>query len=188
MTEVTRPKRGRPAKKKAAKKTAPPSETAASAAQEQPLKRERKRRVPFGGFVSKLEVANKDPAYFYYWQKNTGDYIQRMLDAGYEFVRERDARRYAPETLTNTSNQSIDGRVEIFGGREANGQEYSLVLMRQPMEYHLEDMEHQEKRNQAIDEAVYRGEFDNDPYRDGNISQGQSVRYGNVDVTVKHEE
>ena len=159
----------------------------APASQRKTPARERVTRVAFGGNQLKLEVINQDPDYWYYWQKDQGDNLQRMVDAGYEFVTREIAGRYAPEALTNTDlmggNQSITDLVEVFGGTNAHGDEVNLVLMRQPNEFHLEDMAAREQKNLRVDEAIYRGEFTDDP-GDGS----QETRYGNIDVTVKHEE
>ena len=118
---------------------------------------ERQERIPFGGFTYKLEVANKDPNFFYYWQKDVGDNINRMLRAGYEFVSARD---HGSETLTNQDvhggNQSLTDRYERNGGRDEFGRHYNLVLMRQPMEFHLADKKLEEKLADDIDMAIRR--------------------------------
>jgi hypothetical protein len=163
-----------------------PSESSAPVADQAKPTRERVGpRVPFGGFRRRLEVTSLDPNYYYYWQKNTADNIARMQEAGYEFVSKRDAQRYTPEVLEETQhrggNESVYDRCERFGGTDAHGDEYNLVLMRQPMKWHQEDMAEHEARNAAVDQAMYRQEFANDP---GDSSE----RYGDINVTVKHEE
>lgn len=136
-------------------------------------------RVPFGGLNYKLEVANKDPNYYYYWFRNKGDEIARAALAGYEEVSRRQARGYElPEEMTNRDvhggNQSVDGRMEVYGGRDDTGREYSMVLMRQPMEYHLQDHAADQALTDKVDEAITRQDF-----------QGQNVanKYGNISVT-----
>ena len=46
--------------------------------------RERPTRIPYSAQQVRLAVANQDPAFYYYWQKDVGDNLQRMLDAGYD--------------------------------------------------------------------------------------------------------
>jgi len=129
----------------------------------------------------KLEVKNKDPDYWYYWFRNRGDEIERAKQAGYEFVTRRMARgTELPEELTlrdvDGGNQSLDDRLERYGGRDDYGKEYNMVLMRQPMEYHLQDKAADDAAADRIDEAIHRQEF-----------QGKSIakKYGDVSVTHK---
>lgn len=120
-------------------------------------------RVPFGGFSYKLEVKNKDPNYYYYWFKDEGDMVKRALRAGYEFVTERDAT--GGEFLTNQDvlggNQSLTDRYEITGGKDEFGRHFNMVLMRQPMEYHLADVAAEQANIDTIDTAINRQSFQN---------------------------
>jgi hypothetical protein len=129
----------------------------------------------------KLEVKYKDPDYFYYWFRNKADELDRAIAAGYDYVTRQQARgTELAEELTlkdvDGGNQSIDGRYERFGGRDEFGREYNMVLMRQPMEYHLEDVAADNAASDRIDEAITRQEF-----------QGKSVaqKYGSVSITHK---
>ncbi len=143
-----------------------------------------KRRVPFGGLQYKLQVENTDPDYFYYWQKDVGDNIQRMLDAGFEYVTRREAGKNAPETLTNRDvtggNQSLTDQVRVNGGRDEFGKYYDLVLMKQPMAWHLQDAAQKAKKADEADTAIKRQAFA------GQDDTGN--RYGDISVTVKSEE
>ena len=136
-------------------------------------------RVPFGGLVYKLEVKYKDPDYYYYWFRARGDEIDRAKNAGYEFVTRRQARgTELAEELTikdvDGGNQSVDDRYERNGGRDEFGREYNMVLMRQPMEYHLQDKALDDAAADRVDEAITRQEF-----------KGENVasKYGNISVT-----
>jgi hypothetical protein len=138
-------------------------------------------RVPFGGLTYKLEVKHKDPDYYYYWFRNRGDEIERAKAAGYDFVTKKQARgAELPEELTlrdvHGGNQSIDDRYERFGGHDEFGREYTMVLMRQPMEYHLKDKAADDRAADRIDEAITRQEF-----AGKNIAQ----KYGSISVTHK---
>lgn len=152
-------------------------------AEERRVNRDLPTRVPFGGFTYKLEVANKDPNWWYYWFRDTGDTIERALRAGYEFVTRRQANRMLPEELTNRDvhggNQSLTDDVRVHGGRDDRGRDYNLVLMRQPMEYHMEDLAAEQALTDDVDKAISRQNFQN-----RNIAN----KYGDVTMTVKDQE
>lgn len=140
-------------------------------------------RVPFGGFSYKLEVANKDPNYFYRWFRDDGDRVKRALLAGFEFVTPRSAGRQYEERLLNRDvhggNQSLTDRLEVHGGRDDYGREFNLVLMRQPMAYHLKDSAAKALANDEIDQSIRRQ----------SLSQtGVANKYGNVSMTVTDQE
>jgi len=137
-------------------------------------------RVPFGGLNFKLEVKNKDPDYYYYWFRARGDEIDRAKAASYEFVTKRQARgSELPEEMTlkdvNGGNQAIDDRFEAFGGRDDFGREYQMVLMRQPMEFHLADHKADQALADRVDDAITRQDFKGGT----NVAQ----KYGNISVT-----
>ncbi len=147
------------------------------------VKRTSMARVPFGGFSYKLEVANKDPEYYYYWQKDVGDNLERMLLAGYEFVTRRQAGRELPESLTNRDltggKESLDDRMCVHGGRDEYGKEYKLYLMRQPMAFHEEDMKRDAERADTIDQSIRRQTFG---------SSTIANKYGEVRMETRSEE
>ena len=143
---------------------------------------EKKARVPFGGFTYKLEVAYKDPNYHYEWFKDVGDVLRRALSAGYEYVSYRTARSL--EELTNKDvhggNQSLDDTMRRHGGVGEYGREYQLVLMRQPMEFYVEDNATRMSKTDEIDDSIYRREFT------GGKTVGNS--YGDVRISTKDQE
>lgn len=142
-------------------------------------------RVSFSGMSKKLDVAYKDPNFYYYWQKDTGDNLQRMLRAGYEFVDAETAKMQVPEMLTNrdvSGRTDVDGALRVHGGVGEGGRDYGMVLMRIPMELHEEDMAAHEERNKAIDSSIHRQAFT------GGKNVDQATSYGDINVTVKHEE
>ena len=136
-------------------------------------------RVPFGGFSYKLEVKNKDPNYYYYWFKDEGDMVKRALRAGYEFVTERDATGgvFMTNQDVHGGNQSLTDRYEITGGKDEHGRHFNMVLMRQPMAYHLEDKAAEERRVDEIDVAINRQSFQDttltNKYGEVNMSRGK---------------
>jgi hypothetical protein len=172
VSEVQKRRPGRPKK-----------DVAPTVVEERRQNRDVPTRVPFGGFTYKLEVANKDPNYWYYWFKDRGDNIERALRAGYEFVTRREANRLMPDELTNRDvhggNQSMTDDVRVNGGRDEFGRDYNLVLMRQPMEFHNEDLAAEQSRTDEVDRAIIRQNFEN-----RNIAN----KYGDVTMTVKDQE
>lgn len=141
-------------------------------------------RVPFGGLSYKLEVVNKDPNYHYRWFRNESDRLTRALRAGFEFVSRRSAGGgRSMERLTNKDvhggNQSITDRFEVHGGRDDYGREFNLVLMRQPMEYHLQDAAAKAAASDDIDMSIRR-----QASAQGNVAN----KYGNVTMTVADQE
>lgn len=134
-------------------------------------------RTPFGGMHYKLEIRNKDPNYVYYWQKDVGDNLQRMLDAGYEFVSRIDHHGAGSEELTNRDingrNQSLSDQMRVHGGVGEYGREYQLVAMRIRKELWDQDRAADAAAADAIDEAVRRQEFEGE-----NIAR----KYGSVRV------
>jgi len=142
-------------------------------------------RVPFGGFSLKLDVANKDPNFYYYWQSDKGDNLERMLQAGYEFVtRQQAGRMRVPESLTNRDltggKESLDDRFCVFGGHDEHGRETKLYLMRQPMAFHEEDARRNAELADVIDNSIRRQTLGN--------TLAANEKYGRVDLSTRSEE
>lgn len=160
-----------------------PRKNPEAAVDERRESREVPTRVPFGGLNYRLEVVNKDPDYFYYWFNDRGDTIERALQAGFQFVSRREVKRVVPEELTNRDvnggNQSIADDVRVFGGRDEYGRDFQMVLMRQPMEYHLQDQKAKDAKVDEIDLAIRR-----------QASKNSSVatKYGDMTMSVRSEE
>ncbi|GAF88295.1 unnamed protein product [marine sediment metagenome] len=148
----------------------------------------RRKRVPFAGVVRKLHVAYKAPGYYYYWQKDTGDNIQRMRQAGYELVDAKTARMEVPEMLTNSdvsARTDLDGALRVHGGVGEGGRDYGMVLMRIPNALHEEDMAALAGKADEIDSAISRQAFQGGK-ETGLISD--STVYGDISITTKSEE
>jgi hypothetical protein len=128
---------------------------------EAPQPSRKAKRVPFGGFVDKLAVENKDPNYFYFWHRDRFDELSKALQAGYRFVDPRDTRSELPEALQNVDlHAREDGRLAQHGGVGEFGKSYKLVLMRLPMELHEQDLKARQVRADAVDLAIHRREFE----------------------------
>ena len=142
-------------------------------------------RIPFGGLVRKLYIPNKDPNYFYYWQKDAGDNIKRMLQAGYEFVDSKTAGVEVPEMLADAEGMErsdLDGTLRVHGGVGEGGRDYGMVAMRIPKELHEEDMRALDARADAIDTAIQRQAFD------GKQGMDSATSYGSVDMKHRNTE
>ena len=174
MSEITPEKRRRGRPRKVVEQAQP---------EERRVNRDLPTRVPFGGMSLKLEVANKDPNYFYRWFSDRGDTIKRARRAGYEVVSEREAGRVLPEYLTNRDvhggNQSLTDEMRLFGGRDEYGKDFAMVLMKQPMEYHLADQKAKQENVDGIERSIRR-----QASKDNNVAN----KYGDMTMVVKDQE
>jgi len=143
------------------------------------------RRESFGGRRMRLAVPEsaKDPKYWYYWFRDSGDNLYQAQRAGYEFVTFRDAKRNVPVTI-NEADKGLkpEDVCQAHGGAGEGGIPYKMVLMRLPMELRLEDEAAHAAAADEIDRAIYRPEF-----KDGKVV-GNQLQYGSFDVQLKDKE
>lgn len=130
-----------------------------------------RKRIPMAVPVQKLQVP-PIPGYFTYWMRGTPDRIQQALNAGYEWVspREADINNFdLAGDADKSGNSDLGDRVSVLasttgdGDVDASGNPVRLYLMKQKMEYHLEDQAIMEKRNASVAEALVSG------YRTGTV-------------------
>lgn len=138
-------------------------------------------REPFGGQRLRLSVMNKDPAYHYGWFRDQGDNLVMLRRAGYVEVSFREAQREIPEAVESADPRlRPDDVCRTHGGVGEGGIPYKLILMKQPIEFFEEDQKSHAQRNDEVDEAVYRPEFE-----DGKVVGNQ---YGEISVSVQDKE
>lgn len=113
-------------------------------------------RVPLSVPQLKLEVPDI-PGYYLRWFTGTPDRLAQAERAGFEFVSPEEVQ------LNNVSiggaagkdgNTDLGSRVSVANGDTIDGQAVRLYLMKQKMEYYLEDQELLNKRNDGIAEAL----------------------------------
>ena len=139
----------------------------------------RPKRVPVGQardvltVESDLEMVNKK--FHTRWVKdtdNTGQRILMFLEAGYEFATPQDRYRVA----------KIDQYVSEEHGtiiRKPTGNGEWLYLMKQPIEYHLEDKAAKEEKNREILRQMQPAS------RTGRDLEDEEEHYGKLKATVR---
>jgi len=138
-------------------------------------------RVPFGGMRKRLSVSSKDPAYHYGWFRDEGDNYIRLRRGGYSEVSFREAERECPEKLTGADERlRPEDACRTHGGVGEGGVNYQMILMKIPMEFYLEDKKLKDDRADAVDQAIYRPEF-----QDGKVVNNT---YGEINVSVRDKE
>ena len=133
-----------------------------------------RKRTPFSANRKRLQVDNKFPGFYLRWFNDTGDRIQRALEAGYEFVKKDSVSQVGDKDVSNT--KGLDSRVSKAVGQNVMGQPIWAFLMKIPNALHAEDMAEKAKVNARVDEALRAGK-----------AGGSDVqnRYG--DVSLKRE-
>jgi len=131
----------------------PASRLAATAAE--------RKRVPMSVPVQKLEVADI-PGYHLHWFLGTAERLTRAIDAGYEYVDER-------ESLVNnvslggdsalSGSTDMGSRVSIVAGQEVgkDGQPVRLILMKIRQDWWEDDQKLIEARNTQVRDALMGG-------------------------------
>lgn len=106
-------------------------------------KAERK-RVPMSVPQQKLR-APRIEGYYCYWMRGTPDRLAQAMEAGYEFVLDREVSlQYVPlgGDAQASGNTDMGTRVSQIAGSDVgeDGQPIRLYLMKQKMEWHEEDL------------------------------------------------
>lgn len=132
---------------------------------------ERPNRIPITGHRDILTVQGKDPSYHYRWildVDESGARIFRFQQAGFEFVSPDEVDGVG--TARVASDSGVGTIVRIPAGNHAKtGTPQYLYLMKQPMEYHNEDMA-------AREEEIARRERDLTQMFEGDDGHYGSIR------------
>ena len=118
--------------------------------------KEERKRIPLGVPRPKLAVP-EIPGYHTHWFRGTPQRLAQAQQAWYEFV---DPSEIDVNNLqiggdaTKTGNTDMGSRVSVVDGAEEGGQAIRLFLMKQKMEYFLEDRKILGDRNDSIAEAL----------------------------------
>ena len=112
-------------------------------------------RVPVTDFRDRLDIKNKDPEYYYYWQigahENDAAIIQ-YLNGGYELVRDNEGV-IAGEKSVMQSRHGNGDPITVF-----NGDGRWLYLMKIHMDLHKEDVAIASQRQIDIENALFSGD------------------------------
>lgn len=116
-----------------------------------------RRRVPFTTPIRKLEVPEL-PGYHLRWVLGTPQRIGQALQAGYEFVSPDEVQlnnSLLGDDPLRSGNTDLGSRVSVVaGGVDETGQALRLYLMKQKLEFYLEDQAVLDRRNAAIADAL----------------------------------
>jgi len=139
-----------------------PASTAKTAAE--------RKRIPMSVPVRRLETP-EIPGFHLHWFRNTRERLQRAIDAGYEFVDERELRINAVGLGSDTAksgNTDMGSRVSVTAGGEsgADGQAERLVLMKIKQEFYEQDQALVDARNENVAAALRGGLLGSDTAAD----------------------
>lgn len=142
---------------------------------------EERKRIPMTLPMLKLEVPDI-PGYHLHWMRGTTQRLMQADRAGYEFVHpdEVDLNSVGPGgDATHSGNTDMGARVSIVGGAGEQGEAVRLYLMKQKMEYYLEDQKILQGRNDSIADTLTA------QYRSGQIG-GQAEGETSADVAARY--
>lgn len=108
---------------------------------------QRPKRVPIGS-RDVLTVVGKEPGYHYRIVNDTGDRIQKFLNAGYELVNSKDVQ-IGDSRVDNPSAEGSKAQVSVD---KATGQK--AFVMRIKDEWYEEDQKAKQDHVQAIEDAI----------------------------------
>lgn len=124
------------------------------------------KRVPLSLPVQKLQVP-EIPGYHLHWFRGTGARLQQAERAGFEFVHPSEVQLSdlgLGGDASKAGNTDMGSRVSVVAGdTDEGGQALRLYLMKQKMEYYLEDLALAQKRNDSVADALTAG------YRQGTV-------------------
>jgi hypothetical protein len=134
-------------------------------------KDKRAERTPLGSFRTKLNVADKDPAYEYRWVNDTPGRIEQAQAGGYEHVTD------ATTGETGETNTDVGSRTSSIVGRTEDGKGLRAYLMRIPKDFYDADQAEKQKVNDQIDEAIHGGSVEGEPGKDGVYVPKSGISY-----------
>lgn len=120
-----------------------------------------RKRVPMSVPVQRL-AAPDIPGFHLHWFNGTPERIQRAVDAGYEFVEDRDIKINnvnLGDDSTLSGNTDMGSRVSIVSGQELgrDGQPARMILMKIRQEWYDEDQKLVDERNELVAASLRGG-------------------------------
>ena len=137
-------------------------------------KKEKRERVSMTESRSQLGVKVKKSVqdeYFIRWFNDVGGRVQRALDAGYEFVNAKEVEGRVGDKEVHGGNSDLNSRVSRK--TKVGDDEITVFLMKQPNNFHEEDLAAKEAKNMGTDDAIRAGQS-------GGASVGNT--YGDIRV------
>ena len=134
-------------------------------------------RVPFSGFVKKLDVVIPDDSplktdYYLRWFNDTPGRVAAAQRAGYDFV---DKSEVSFNDGVVAINNDVGEKVSALAGSKENGQPLLAFLMKLPIAFRQEDMEAHERQLMEIEGTIKRGQVGANPRE--MTAHGEDTRY-----------
>ena len=137
---------------------------------------DRKKRTPLGVPFLKMEASSKKGK-VRRWINDTGNRIQRALNASYTFVKNEDNIKVG-EGLEN-NNTNLGDCISMLAGDQKNGEPMHAYLMEIDEDLYKEDQMIKQREIDKTEEAIKRGQFENKLGNKGYIpSEGISLSHG----------
>jgi hypothetical protein len=117
-----------------------------------------RKRIPMSVPQRRLEVT-QIPGYHLHWFR--GENVPRALQAGYEFVEDKEVQLNQLNVGTSkdmNGNADMGSRVRVVAGTAADGNVEHLTLMKIREEWWNEDRKSIEERNASVMSAIFRDE------------------------------
>jgi hypothetical protein len=134
------------------------------------------RRKQFSMFDTSTEVEFVDPDFhkkwFPYWRIDRGNRVKGLLARGFMFVN-KDEIVDGGVDITPENNEA-GTRVRRYAGVSEKGDPEYYYLMKQPMQYHLEDEANREQYHSNIDGSI-RGGTANRVANDGRYTHADNL-------------
>jgi hypothetical protein len=129
-----------------------------------PPKEVRPARVPMSGQQLRMSIPEeyKDPAFHYVWITDKKDFLYRAKNAGYVHVTTAEMPHHSHGVDSSVNTESNVSMPVGFG--EVG------YLMKQPIEYHLEDLDEKRKFNQSRIADIKK-----------DLNSGKNGTYGDVE-------
>lgn len=125
-----------------------------------------RKRIPMSLPVQKLQVPDI-PGFHLHWMRGSAGRIQQAQNAGYLFVRPDEVSLVNVALggdATKSGNSDMGDRVSVVSGEtDESNQAVRLYLMKQPIEFYLEDQKIAQERNDNIADTLTAG------YRSGQV-------------------
>ena len=116
----------------------------------------KKDRVPFGGFRTKLQLSKEDldamKGYHLRWFNDKDGRVEAALNAGYTFVEPEQARSLGVANL-HAENSDLNSKVSKIVSR-GSGEVIRAYLMKIQEEWYQEDFDAKIAVTQKVDEAL----------------------------------
>ncbi len=118
-------------------------------------------RVPFSGFVKKLDVLIPDDSelktdFYLRWFNDTPGRIAAAQRAGYDFVSQKEVQLNDGVVQLNAD---LGEKVTALVGAKENGQPLLAYLMKLPLQFRKEDEARYEAQLAEVDDVIKRGMY-----------------------------